>query len=230
MAYADWTITLTGSGATESAVVNSGRSSPLTVGGGFCRRLTTASNASENAFLRLSDAYSSGNFVGVPSTRAIRVQAALRTSVNPGSGCTAEVLMVTKAPQTYSSTNIYGLGLRVVPGGFGTGDPSIVLRTGGGSITSLTGVSLNTWYSLRMDVFPLGTGGDRIRCWRESVIGSGTWTLLYDTTIPSSSGQYVAWGGSTVQGLVYQLNSSGNASSSSSAFVDLFQAYVATAP
>jgi hypothetical protein len=233
MAFSDWTISLVSNNvASHSAVVNSALSNPLTVGGGFCRLLTGGAGDGTidgYAFARLSNAYASGAFLGVPNTRAIRIQACVRiTGQAGGFNGIQESLVVAKAPQTFSAASCYGLGVR------DRGQPStvsLVLRTGGGSVTTIQSAAKNTWYSVRMDVFPLGTGGDQIRSYLETSPGSGTWTLINTTTIASNASNYIAWGGTTVQGIVHNVDYDGGATSSGcQGFFDLFQCYVAPAP
>ena len=73
--------------------------------------------------------------------------------------------------------------------------------------TTLATLSPNTWYGLRLDVLPVGTSGDQVKCYIENGSpGSGIWgngtttTPLYDQFIPNTSPFYAPWGGTIRNG------------------------------
>ena len=198
MAYADWDIT-----GTESAVLNSSLSNPLSTGvaGSFCRQLGALFNSTK---MWVNASYQSGAFVGVPSTKMIRAQSYIRR-------------------KTINSNDFYG-GLFVKttdttsPDGYG-----LVIRQIG-AIWSFRVITKNVtqypiaipdaetdqWTGLRMDVFPIGGSGDRIVVSKETTPGSGVWNPVSinggvaadGIFIDSSSAEYAPWGGTRRCGVV----------------------------
>ncbi len=224
MAYADWTFTQTS--GTESVQLNSSLSSPLTIGGVYCRRMAvTGSTQSDYSYLRLADAYSSGAFINVPNTRAIRLEACMRLETATNNVSPAGLWLLAKQSGAPSNGTVNMSCYRLGIGGNGS---SLKIRFGSpGVFTDIQDASLATWYRLRMSVYPLGAGGDRIICERETTLGSGSWSTILDTTISSSAGNFVPWGATRTNGFAM---TNANLAGTRAGFVDLFNAYVATAP
>ena len=84
-----------------------------------------------------------------------------------------------------------------------------------------------------MDVIPLSPTEDRIKCYKESSPGSGTWNLLNDVTLSSTVGGsgYVAWNNDLTNGFCIRRSNGGTfAAPPSSGYIDKVEFKVATAP
>lgn len=196
MAYEDWDQIAYGA-TSSTAILNSSLSNPLTTGGDYCRRIATLSGGQAYAQCgsTLKSTYDGGAFYGVPNNRALRLQAYLR--VESTNSAANGFCIGAKMPNNIGSNSLASLASAGYALGLG-GSLSVILYTNQSSVTlpdgALGAVSLNTWYGLRMEVFPLGTAGDRIMCYRETTPGSGVWTNIYDEVISAASSRYVAWG------------------------------------
>jgi hypothetical protein len=156
-----------------------------------------------------------GAFYNIPDTKVISARAHLRYS-----STTTSNLLTVKDTTTFNSTttiNGYSFGMcpvaDLVRGGavlFGNDNSILVNKTIGFSQF----FSVDTWYSLRMDVFPLGAAGDRIICYMEvdspsgsvSTPGSGIWNstlggVLFDITVASTNPAYAPWSSNARNGI-----------------------------
>lgn len=198
MAYADWAIT-----GTNNPILNSSLSNPLlgVVAGSYCRELGTIGTTTT---CYLSASYSSGAFVGVPSTKVIRAQTFIRRASQTSQYRAG--IFVKQTAITGSSGYGYGVMYNAAAQAWRLGLDNGSLAT----LTSAGNPMDGTWASFRMDVFPLGAVGDRIIVYRESSPGSDSWTALSvnggvaadGLFVSSSSGAYAAWGGSRRCGVV----------------------------
>jgi hypothetical protein len=231
MAFSDWTAFGGGSIVTPlagTAVLNSGLANPLTVGSTYCRRFTAqSSSGSAEAILGISASasYAGGALVNVPDSKAIRLQSYLRLESAPSSLANYGAWLAAK----HSSPNpifhnLYALGIKVTVSGV----PQLSLVQNGAAITSLGAAVFAQWYGLRLDVFPIGTAADRLIAYKETTPGSGTWTVLADVTIPSTSAGYVPWSQDRKNGLYFL--GQPNSGSPTVAYADLTTVAVGNAP
>ena len=221
MSYADWD-TITGS---NLAILNSSLSSPLPLSAGsFCRQL-----GADNGFatLMVTAAVSGGAFVGIPITKAIRAQGYIRRANNIGTF--AGGFFVKWASAFSPFANGYGIAYDASP-------QAAVLFLHNGTTVPLahTGNIQTTWLSFRMDVFPLSTTGDQIVVAQETSPGSGVFNnISINGGLPddgyfvsSALPTYAPWGGASRCGL----STAGPWGQSGSAYLDVVQFSVATAP
>ena len=198
MAQLDWDIT----GSTYP-VLNSTLTNPLPqpYAGDYCRQI--ASNG-QTAKMTVSASYASGALVGVPITKMIRAQTCLRSFASDPSTFSWGVKN-TAAGANRGDWNGYSIRY--------TTDFSEGLRlvlNNGSKITITHSIDVTAWFSLRMDVFPIGAAGDRIILYQESSPGSDVWTPLSlggqpaasGYYVPSNSSAYAPWGGSSQQGFL----------------------------
>ena len=206
MAFADWTA-LSGFNVTPqtgAAFLNSSLTNPLTIGSTYCRRFTGQHTGSVvgTSGISVASSYAGGALVNVPDSKAIRLQGYLRLEsaqiANNNSGGWLGAKMPSNFVNSGAINNLYALGIKTTA----TGTPEFSLMLNGGVTTSLGAAAFAQWYGLRLDVFPLGAVADRLIAYRETSPGSGTWTTLSDTTVPST-GAYVSWGGNRKNGLFF---------------------------
>lgn len=249
MSFVDWDF-LTPSGSTNfstSAQINAGLSSPLLVGGTYARAVSLFGNFGSVGFYvqgtaAIKAAYQSGAFFNIPSTRAVRVQACLRLTNTVGSfsefGLIAAGTKILNDGSSAAGSILTGYSIGVLKQGAAT---TLRLFTNCASTlgnlstqsVNLGAAALATWYSLRMDVFPLGATADRIICSQETTPGSGSWTELLDTTLYQGvSSGYVSWGGNRRTGFGMASNSDGGGGSPGGAtgVIDLATFSVGNAP
>lgn len=193
MSYADWD-TITG---TNLAVQNSLLSSPLPVGAGdFCRQL---GNDNGTATMMVAASVSSGAFVGIPITKAIRAEGYIRRGNNVGiwGGGFFVKWASTAAPG-------YGIVYDASPQA-----AYLILNNGGHLPLAHSGNIMTTWLSFRMDVFPLSTTGDQIVVSQETSPGSGVFAPISINGGVAADGYFVSsllptyapWGGTRRCGL-----------------------------
>jgi hypothetical protein len=190
MAFSDWTV-LTG---TTTTVLNAGLSNPLppTVGGNFARLFS----GSPLSAIRNNRP----EFTNIPITKAISTSICLRRFTGFSGGFHGG-LRVKGTLDTIGFTG-QGYGLIMQSGAAG----QIVLRVQNGAELTIDGLPTPSFYSsnwirLRMEVTPV-VGGDRIKVFRETVLGSDVWDALgisgglpaNGITISNASPQYAPWG------------------------------------
>lgn len=198
MAFTDFELT-----GSQSTVLHSAApltTNPLTssVAGTYCRSMTISSDARAAKIYFTTSSYG-GAFYNIPDTKVISGRACLRiNSYNNNSYITIK-----------DSTSFVGAA-GTVPGGykFGLRSTNIMLVGNNNTVLkqSVTTYTPGTWYSLRMDVFPLGEAGDRIICYKETFPGSGIWesTFLgttFDITVAAADPSYSAWGNNNRNGV-----------------------------
>lgn len=229
MAFSDWDQTI-GGGSSSTPIQNSTVTpNILTIGGTYCRQLISSGYFTGCSYLAKST-YGGGAFYNTPNTSAIRLQGYFRLVSAGGFS------------SPYNTPSIFGLGAKVgtdfMSGyrlGFGIGG-ALLLSFKAESYAyrthlTLTTLSLNTWYGLRLEVFPLGTSGDQIKCYTENTPGSGTWTKHYDQFIASTSGDYVAWGGNNRNGFALRVEGDlGGGVGNMNGYVDKVTLTTAVAP
>lgn len=214
MAFTDFELT-----GTQATVLHSAApltTNPLTssVAGVYCRSMTIATNSAAAKIYFTTSSYG-GAFYNIPSTKVVSGRACFRTQ-NPNNNSYI----------TIKDTTSFIGGPAVVPGGykFGISAYGIYLMGNDNATLQYTSTSrdFNKWYSLRMDVFPLGVIGDRIICYMEvassgsstSSPGSGIWnsTILgtsFDITVAVADARYAPWGNNNRNGV--HTSYSGNA-------------------
>lgn len=195
MAFTDWDIT-----GTTSAVENSTISNPLPTGsfGSYCRSI------SGSASMLIKSSYQSGAFVGIPSTKVIRVRGAIRKwfNTNQYSGG-----LVVKWNNT--TNRGYSVCYDASPQAL-----CLKLDNGANYVLPAAGGINSDWYSIQMEVYPIGTTSDRIIVSQETSLGSGIYNPLSinggvaaeGIVIPSTDPRYAVWGGTSRCGVVSELD------------------------
>jgi hypothetical protein len=154
---------------------------PIPSAGNYGRQLTSGYYGGHVAGFRLTNP----SFVNLPNTKAVRMQGYFRLTSNSGNFF----------GMTVKGTNDYGGGGYSL--GFRGGGPKIIFLDNAGNATDLGdsfgSVLQNTWYGLRIEVYPIGSAADRIICYKESSPGSNSWIKIHDVTILSSNPAYVPW-------------------------------------
>ena len=213
MAFTDFELT-----GTQATVLHSAApltTNPLTssVAGVYCRSISIPDLAPAKIYFTTSSY--GGAFYNVPDTKVISGRACLRIE-----GPNNNLYITIK-----DTTSFIG-GPSTVPGGYKFGFTAYGIYLMGNNNVTLLQTSpsrdFNKWYSLRMDVFPLGVAGDRIICYMEveslggtiSTPGSGIWnsTILgtsFDITVAAADARYAAWGNNNRNGV--HTSHSGNA-------------------
>lgn len=201
MSYANWD--LTGTSIVTLSSATTGINSLPPAFGIYCRRFTGA-----NTKLLISGTYQAGAFVGIPSNKIIRASMAIKKWFNTFTYNGGFVVKYT------DSTN---RGYSVC---YDASYQAIILKANNGSDYSL-GVTYppggnidNTWFHIRMEVEETAPNTDRILVYQEDPIGSGTWNLVSinggvpadGITFTSAQPQYAAWGGSTRNGIVSEID------------------------
>ena len=201
---------------TQTTVLHSAApltTNPLTssLAGAYCRKLEYSGSFPPKIYFT-SSSYG-GAFYNTPITKVISGRAHLRIEGNSSN------LISIKDTTIFNSTSTtkgYSFGIQT-NGYFGFrslvlfGNDNIALKA-----TQVPNqyVSYDTWYSLRMDVFPLGPLGDRIICYQEVISsgsntsspGSGIWNstldgTLFDITVSPEDPAYAAWSSSAMNGI-----------------------------
>lgn len=192
MAVADWTFsTINGTGAHNAEPYGITIPAPDAESGSYARVITMSSTA-VSGFTPSDPA-----FVGVPTTKAIRVQCCWylpNTSVVIRLGVkSTPSVNVSGWTDGYSVTNINNQLYFYAPGGF-----QVLLENQGSS----------TWHSMRITVYPLLANIDRVIVEKETFPGSDVWTSTFglasgDITIDGNvfPARYAPWGGSTLNGI-----------------------------
>lgn len=229
MSFSDWDQN-TSFNFSNLPTLNSSLANSLAIGGAYCRYLYAQGSGYSRMVYLAKTTYSGGAFYNMPNTTALRLQGYFRGSILQNfAGSQVFLGLGAKTSDTLGQSgglvpNGYALGL----GNAGT----IQLWLNTGPVTLATG-GLNTWYGLRLEVFPIGTSGDRIKAYIESSPGSGNWgTAVYDQTIENTSANYVPWGGNRRCGFgarSFYLNGSAD-SNITQGYVDLVTFSAATAP
>jgi hypothetical protein len=227
MAFSDFDI-FSASGASQSTVLHSApplATNQLSSGGSFCRQFTGINTASATNKLYYKSSSYGGAFFNIPNTKVISARAVLRVE-----GATA-IFIIAKDPSALNNTSQAQLGGYRFGLESGNGLFSLYGSNGTALINSANTFNSpsNTWHSLRMDIFPLGTLADRIICYRESSPGSGIWSNVvggttFDITVSNSDGRFAPWLNNGKCGIVTtQL-------STQKAWADNLQFYVQNAP
>lgn len=218
MAYSDWTFLSVGSNAQTAQPYGVGFTAPSVSSGSYARAIAIQEglNSYYAGFVP-----SSAAFTGVPSTKAIRVQSFIRRS----------------------EANVWpSLAVKMTPGALGSNPSSYRITLEGYNLffrapnvylpLTNSGVYGDSWYSFRITVYPIATNVDRVICEQESAPGSGVWSSSFplasgDITINGNlnPNQLVPWGGSTRNGVFV-----GSGNSGTTAFFDMLQVSLATAP
>jgi len=202
MAFTDFELT-----GSQSTVLHSAApltTNPLTssVAGAYCRSMTISADGRASKIYFTTSSYG-GAFYNIPDTKVVSGRACLRIGSNSSDYNNNSFITIK------DSTSFVGAAY-TVPGGykFGLRGYRIVLVGNNNTILKQTATNYTpaTWYSLRMDVFPLGEAGDRIICYKETFPGSGIWesTFLgttFDTTVAAADPSYSAWGNNSRNGV-----------------------------
>lgn len=208
MAFSDWTA-LVGFSSTPqvgTAFLNSGLADPLIIGSTYCRRFEPILTGGIQPTVGISAAatYAGGALVNVPNSKAIRLQGYLRLATAPSVFlATRGIWLAAKMPSNFFNTSggiTSNYAVAITSNAAGAAQLSLVL--GGAAITFLEAAVYSQWYGLRLDVFPIGTAADRLIAYKETTPGSGTWTVLTDVTVLSTSAGYVPWSQNRKNGLV----------------------------
>lgn len=232
MAYADFDIAShagnTGGfvdGPEGSPVLHSSLSSPL-VGEDLFARTYVRSSGVVGVLYMLNDV----NFVGIPSTKSVSLRAWVRRELlgfGNGIGLIAKS-GITAGASVQRQVSGYFFGFAPVGGddsnalGFmahdGAADNNSYIINGSGSgggvdeaEPNFAGFSAATWYKLRMDVLPIGSGNDQVDMYTGvGTTGSEVWTLEHSFVASSGDPWWVphAHGSSNKYGFyVYDSNS-----------------------
>lgn len=218
MAYADW---VHAGGSIESAQLHSLIAAPPLGGGGsYCRRLQATASYGASGFT-LSPSYALGAFYNVQDTRALRLQAAIRSASATNNNHI--VNLQAKSATATTTTAAYRFGIngsgKNSAGGTATSGPRFSFWTPAGEL-NLGAATLDVWHNLRMEVFPIGTAADRIFCSKETAVDSGIWAVMHDVTIPNNSSAFVPWGGNRYNGFFLANNYSGSALPPQISYID----------
>lgn len=229
MSFSDWTFSSdNGNPFVTTALYNNSLTNPLPqpYAGEFARFLPKfAGNG--GGYMMVSPSAASGSLYNVPITKALRIQGCLRytvTSEDPNVPIQSSGIGLT----IKNSGNNMGSGYKLALGFDYRPNPDIhtinlVLPAWDPTLVSQGFIEYNglgfkpllafnyllNWISLRMDVTPIGTAGDRIVCYFETTAsgsgvsqpGSGLWTQLVDHFVQSSSNTYIPWGNNNRQGV-----------------------------
>ena len=190
MAFTDFELT-----GTQATVLHSAApltTNPLTssVAGTYCRSMGDATNTVRKLYFTTSSY--GGAFYNVPDTKVISGRACIRCNNSSAGGFITikDSLNFTGSESADAKGYKFGLYFNAIRL---TGDNNVDL------ITNSSAYLDNTWFSFRMDVFPLGVLGDRIICYKESFPGSGIWDstiggTLFDITVAVADAKYAPWG------------------------------------
>ena len=166
---------------------------PLTTGGSYCRSMQPSADHSPAKMYFTTSSYG-GAFYNIPDTKVVSGRACMRYSAGDFPNrffiTIKDTLSFVSAPGSVGKGYKFGLYSNTL---LLTGDNDSNLIVASGTTVK------NTWYSLRMDVFPLGAAGDRIICYIESTPGSGIWSstilgTVFDITVPAADSRYAPWG------------------------------------
>jgi hypothetical protein len=230
MAFSDWSL-IGGYGSNvDSAYLNSNLSPSLVSGSNYCRYFSVANGGSAWATrgYSASQTVAAGALYNVPNSKAIRIQGYLRISSISSGNSRSGAWLGAKIIDSFNtsgnnSLSSYCFGIRA--GGSSTLQLSVMLA---GDCADLGSLSFDTWYGLRLDIFPIGTAGDRIVAYKESSPGTGIWPSVFETTISSTAGNFIPWGQNRKNGFFF-LQEQQNFGVVSG-FSDLISVSVATAP
>lgn len=229
MAFSDWDIVNSEGIIINSAVLNSSITpNPLTTGGSYCRRIATQSFGDGASFMfALKTTFAGGAFYGIPNSKAIRIQANLRVTSLGNANSLNGIFIHAKSTVFGKNTgtkSCYALGIKSF--GAGNGVYSKCLFLNNATAVNLGSASSDTWYSFRMEVYPVGTAADVVKCFEET--SPGNWTELTSLTIPNTSPNYISWDATRRTGffIFNETNYSGN----SDGYIDNYSASVANAP
>lgn len=218
MAYTDWTFINAGACAHTAQPYSISFPAPTVDSGAYARFVSVQ----PDTYSYYAGFVPAGlQYTGVPSTKAIRVQtyyALSNISVWPA--------LIAKATPVPVGAGVSGYRLKRV-------NDQLIFETPGFFSQTLTSGLGTGWISLRMTVYPIATNIDRVICERESSPGSGTWSSAFsmssgDITINGNltPARYVAWGGSTKNGVI----ASSNGSVGDGYFLDKMQVALANVP
>lgn len=220
MAFTDFNLLGTQTTVLHSAAPLTTNPLSASLAGTYCRKLQyNLGSTNQIPKIYFTSSSYGGAFYNVPNTKVISARAHLRYENNT----TSNVLTI-KDTTTFNSgysTLVKGYSFGIGPRtSDAVGNGPIYLHGNNNSIliskTSPFGTSLtaDTWYSLRMDVFPLGAAADRIICYMEvnssgsstSSPGSGIWnsTILgtsFDITVSSVNPAYAPWSSNAMNGI-----------------------------
>lgn len=195
MAYADWTFEQNAGGTNSAQLYSGGFPAPTASAGNYARALNTVGG--NNAYAAFYP--SNPVFTGVPSTKAIRVQAMVRVNFPP-----TGYMQIALFAKSALNSNLSGYGL------IRAGN-SIIFQAGNlnaGGATTLENALSDTWVNLRMSVYSIGVNVDRIICEKETSIGSNVWTSTFglasgDITVDGNltPSRYMPWGGTRKNGI-----------------------------
>jgi hypothetical protein len=201
MAFSDWDITGSNALSTETAELHSALSSPLSGSGDYCRRLKVPLAVDRYLTITVDELAMSGSFYNVQNTTALQLKSAmrLRDAGNNWRGLWLGCKMSSKAIPALASAapaQGYYFGISTLQ----NSSCHFSMYTPSGEV-NLGAALQNTWYVMRLQVFPIGASADQVVCSVETSPGSGTWTTLYNNTISSVSSSYVSWGGNKFNGI-----------------------------
>lgn len=196
MAFSDWEEINTG--GSHAAALHSTTLPSLPIGGTYCRRLFAYPNntISHQRGFSVPSSFSGGLFYNTPNTKAIRIEGYIRLTSHSFTSKNA-IVVAAKIPSSLSSNytvptvlNGYAIGLSANDGNSTTQDVSVFLN---GQRIQLMSALLNTWYGVRMEITPIGTAADNIKCYVDTAL-NGTWVESMNLTIASTDSRYVTWG------------------------------------
>lgn len=232
MAFSDWSLIQGAGSEAFSSALNSSLSNPLTIGSSYCRYVTVSNpgGAWATGGYSVSSSYQSGQLYNVANTKAIRVQGYLRLSAVPNANSRAGAWIGAKLHTDLGNFNNYQSGYCLGIKAINSSQVAITTMFNGVLTNpNLESVSLNTWYGLRLEVYPIGASADRIKAYRESTPGSNVWNLLSDVTIANTSGLYTNWGENRKNGFFF-LHQAEYDGQFTTGYVDLMSVSVANAP
>jgi hypothetical protein len=176
---------------------------PLSNGGIYAESMTPS--GSKAAKIYFNPTSYGGAFYNIPDTKVISARACLRYWGFPYSN---PIYITAKDTANFSNdfTNAIGYRLGIDQNKITLyGNANTILKIGTSNTTN------NLWYSLKMEVTPLGASGDRIVCYRETSPGSEVWSstidgTVFDITVPTASVDFAPWGNNNRNGISVAIN------------------------
>lgn len=234
MAFSDWQIICEAGYVSHTPTLNSSLSSPLTGSGAYCRRLSCNRSGDVYAIygFNLTPSFSGGAFYGIPNSKAVRIQSNIRLQTSPNDASRNGIFLTCKSPSSIdpgaawppisgNAFNSYCMGIKSAGGGICK--KLLILN---GNEFDLGNTTYGTWHSFRLEVYPIGSAMDVIKCFEE--ITPGNWTQLTSINVSNTSPNYINWDSNRENGFfVYQQTAY---SGEVAGYIDNFNVSVANAP
>lgn len=188
MAYSDFTL-MQQSGFSQCVVTHEDLANPIdtNVYGSFGRRARYDFNSVLTQWR-----YNSPSIHQMTSTN-VEFQALMRLEVkDPLAG--GRATLFAKSSSIAPSQWGYRFGLYRANGVNNPGAAPLLFQYHDGTEITLETLSSNTWYNIRLRIFPSPGVGDNIYIHRESSVGSGNWIQVHNVFLPVADARYSPWG------------------------------------